>query len=371
MRPGRRSSVDVGGSARGGVPAEGAAEAAGAGRVHQLGAAGDGREREAAAERLAGDEQVGLDVVVVERPELAGAAGAGLHLVVDPEDPVGVEQLAEPPEVVGRHRDEPAFALHGLEHRARDGGRVDLRLQQPLERGDRIGGRDPAELVGGGDAVDLGRERPEAGLVDDLLGHRQRQQRPAVEAAVEDDHRRAPRRVAGDLDGVLDRLGAAVQQDRLLLLAAARRELGEPPADLHVGLVRPDHEALMEIAVDLLVNRLPDRRVPVPEVEAADAAGEVEVLAAVRIPDERALGAGDDERRGRDAPGDVLLSRPADPLELAAFLQGHEAGAYTRGKREAQVTVVYLYVDVGVPLRHCRRKGARNTGAHPWAPGAL
>ena len=157
-----------------------------------------------------------------------------------------------------------------------------------------------------------------------------------MEAAVEDDHRRAAGRVAGDLDGVLDRLCAAVQKDRLLLLAAARRELGETPADLHVGLVRPDHEALVEVAVDLLVNRLPDRRVPVPEVEAADAAREVEVLAAVRVPDERALGAGDDERGRRDAPGDVLLSRPADPLELAAFLQGHwRPTLHRRGRRRA------------------------------------
>jgi hypothetical protein len=44
-----------------------------------------------AAERLAGDEQVRLDRVVLDRPDRAGASAARLHLVVDVEDPVRVE----------------------------------------------------------------------------------------------------------------------------------------------------------------------------------------------------------------------------------------------------------------------------------------
>ena len=52
-------------------------------------------------------------------------------------------------------------------------------------------------------------------------------------------------------------------------------------------------------------------------------AGEVDVLAAVDVPDARALGAGDDERGRRDAAGDVPLAGLLDALGRAAFLQRH------------------------------------------------
>ena len=142
-----------------------------------------------------------------------------------------------------------------------------------------------------------------------------------METSLEDDHRGPAGGVARDLDRVLDRLGAGVQEDRLLACPPGGRELGEAAADLHVGLVAPDHEALVEVAVDLLVDRLEDLRVAVAEVLAADAAGEVEVLASLGVPDQRTPCTRHDERRGRHAAGDVLLSRLRDSLELAAFLQ--------------------------------------------------
>ncbi len=62
------------GGARERVAAERPAEPAGRDGVHQLGAPRDGRERQAAADRLARDEQVGLDaLVVLDRPHLPGA----------------------------------------------------------------------------------------------------------------------------------------------------------------------------------------------------------------------------------------------------------------------------------------------------------
>ena len=81
-------------------------------RVHQLGAAGDAGERQAAAERLAPDDQVGLDAVeVVDRERLAGAAHAGLHLVVDVDDAVlAADRLDRPsrkPGVAGRKPPSP------------------------------------------------------------------------------------------------------------------------------------------------------------------------------------------------------------------------------------------------------------------------
>ena len=119
-------------------------------------------QRQPAAERLARDEQVGRGVVVLDRPDAAGAADAALHLVVHVEDPVLAadgEQLGR--EVV-RHRDEPALALHRLEHGAGDRGRVELALEQQLEPRQRLVGRDAAVRVRRRRAVDLRRERPEA-----------------------------------------------------------------------------------------------------------------------------------------------------------------------------------------------------------------
>ncbi len=157
--------------------------------------------------------------------------------------------------------------------------------------GDRVVGGDPAVRVRRGRAVDLRRERPEALLVGlDLAGQRHRHQRAAVEAAVEGDDRRAAGGGAGDLHRVLDGLGAGVQEDRLLVFAAAGRELAEPAADLHVGLVGGDHEALVQVLVDLRVDRVDHGLRVVAEVLAADAAGEVQVADAVGAVDVGALG---------------------------------------------------------------------------------
>ena len=175
----------------------------------------------------------------------------------------------------------------------------------------RVLGRDAAVRVRRRRAVDVGRERAEALLVDELRGHRHRQVRAAVEGAVEDDDAGSAGRGARDLDGVLDRLGARVTS-RIFCRRRAGPELVEPPADLDVRLVDPDHEALVQVAVDLLVDRRDDGRVAVAEVLAGDAAGEVEVLAALGVPDPRAPGARDDERRRRDAARDVALARVGD-----------------------------------------------------------
>ena len=294
------------------VAAERAAQPARPDGVHQLGPPGHRGEREPAAQRLARDEQVGRDAVVLDRPHRPGAPDAGLDLVVDVEDPVRGAQLLQPPREVERHRDEAALALHRLEHDAGHGRGVDLGLEEAPQPVERLVGADAAELVGRRRAVDLGRERAEPALVRrDLAGQRHRQQRAPVERALERDHRRAAGRRARDLDRVLDALGARVQQ-HALVLAAAGIELRQPPADLDVGLVHADHEALVQVAVDLRVDRLDDRRRAVPEVLAADAAGEVDEGAPVVRLDAGAGSARDDERRRRHCGGDVAVARLAD-----------------------------------------------------------
>ena len=76
------------------VAAEGAADAAGLDRIHDLGAAGDRREREAARDALGARDQVGHDAVVLDRVPGAGAADAGLDLVGDEDDAVLGAELA-------------------------------------------------------------------------------------------------------------------------------------------------------------------------------------------------------------------------------------------------------------------------------------
>ena len=160
-----------------------------------------------------------------------------------------------------------------------------------------------------GSPVDLGRERPEAALVrDNLARHRHGQKRATVEGTVEGDHRRPAGGDARDLDGVLHGLCARVQEDRLLLLPSAWRKLIQAPASFDVGLVHPDHEALVQVAVDLLVDRGNHGGGAMAEVLAAEAAGEVEIALAVDVLDVRSARAGDDQGRGGDTTRDVTLA---------------------------------------------------------------
>ena len=91
----------------------------------------------------------------------------------------------------------------------------------------------------------------------------------------------------------------------------AGEQLGEPPADVDVRLVHADHEALVQVAVDLLVDRRDDLGRAVAEVLAADAAREVEVGAPVVGLDAGALGADDDERRRGRPRGTRTVTRLA------------------------------------------------------------
>ena len=109
-------------------------------------------------------------------------------------------------------------------------------------------------------------------------------------------------------------LGARVDEDRLLLLAGAGRQLGEAAADLDVGLVDADHEALVEVVVGLRLDRVDDGREAVARVLAADAAGEIEERAAVDVGDAGAVCVRDDELRRRDAGAHVAGAVGEDPV---------------------------------------------------------
>ena len=218
-----------------------------------------------------------------------------------------------------RSYDEPALALHGLDHDRSHLLRGDLRHERALEVGERLGRRRPAVVLREGNPVDLGRERTEPRLVRmRLRRQRHREQRAAVESAFECDHGRSLRVRARELDRVLDGLGAGVEERRLRR-TAERRQRDEPFRERHVRLVRDDREVRVEEARGLLLHCVDDARVRVADVEAADAAGEVDERVPVDVGERRAFaaldhdGEEDRERVGDDAvlPGeDLLRSRP-------------------------------------------------------------
>ena len=200
-------------------------------------------------------------------------------------------------------------------------------------------GRDAAIRIRRRRTVHVGRERAEALLVDELRRHCHGQVRAAVKRAVEDDDAGAAGRCAGDLDRVLDRLCARVHEQRLRR-GLAGPDLVELLGDRDVGLVRPDHEALMEEPVDLLVHRPDDGCIAVAEVLAGDAARKIDVLAAVGVPDARAPGARDDEVGGRDTPRHVSLPPPAHLVRGGTFLDPHRSGVshYRNARQKGALT---------------------------------
>ena len=77
------------------IAAVGAAQAAGVHGVHQLGPAGDRRQRQPARDPLGRGDQVGDDALVVAGEPVAGAAEPGLDLVGDEDDAVRAAVLGQ------------------------------------------------------------------------------------------------------------------------------------------------------------------------------------------------------------------------------------------------------------------------------------
>src|SRR5262249_4721581 len=99
--------------------------------------------------------------------------------------------------------------------------------------------------------------------------------------------------------------------------------LVQPPTDLDVRLVETDHEALVEVTLGLIVDRVHDRLGAVPEVLARDPSGEVEIRPAVRVPDRRAFRPVYHHVVPRESAGDVPPTPRPDGLRVRALLDRH------------------------------------------------
>ena len=138
-----------------------------------------------------------------------------------------------------------------------------------------------------------------------------------MEAAVESDHRRTLRVRARELDRVLDRLGARVEEADAEL-ARDRSQRDQSFGEAHIVLVRNDREVRVRKAGHLLLGRFDHARVRVADVHTTDTTGKVDEGIAVHVGDRRAVALGDHERqvdreRVRDDPllalEDLLAAR--------------------------------------------------------------
>ena len=134
-----------------------------------------------------------------------------------------------------------------------------------------------------------------------------------MEGALEADHRLPPGVGARELDGVLDRLGAGVEE-RGLGRARERRQGEQALGESRVHLVGHDGEVGMREALELLLRGSDDVRMGVADVQAADAAGEVDEHVVVDVGDRRSPRArrGDregDRKRARDTHRQPIQDR--------------------------------------------------------------
>jgi hypothetical protein len=130
----------------------------------------------------------------------------------------------------------------------------------------------------------------------DLPGKRRAQYRAAVKTQRKADDRRAPRGLTRDLYRILNSFGTGREQKRFLL-KRTRCQRVHPLRDRNVPFVQTDLNSRMREGIELLANRGNDRRMTVPDVERSDAAGEIDELAAVLVPNPGAFGASDGEQR--------------------------------------------------------------------------
>ena len=128
-----------------------------------------------------------------------------------------------------------------------------------------------------------------------LAGESQRHHGAAVECVFKGDDAGTLGVGARDLHGVLDRLCATIYEDRFL------RELSGSHfihafREADVTLVRRDLHAGVEEFVDLVFYSFDDRFLAMADVEASDAAGEIEVAIAIDVFEPRVFGLGDVDR---------------------------------------------------------------------------
>ena len=341
------------------IAAERAAEAAGMHRVHQVRPAGHAGQRQPAGDPLRRGDQVRHDRLVIAGEPVTGAAQAALDLVGDQHDAVSGAELREPGQEPVRRDDEPALALDRLDQHRRDVVLADLGVDQARDHVQRLGRAafrpaGPAQRVGHRDPVDLAGERAEPVLVRHVLGgQRHREVGAAVVGVIEDHDSWPPGGIPGDLDGVLHRLRAGVEQRRALLVITGSQPV-ELLADLHVPLVRGDHEAGMGEARHLLGDPLDDPLRAVAHPGDRDAGAEIDQRVAVDVDDHATAGRGDEDRQHvAEPPRDAAMAPFQQFPRRGPGYLGHDL-AFLGQRRAACAGQLYGHTADNKPGRRSR-----------------
>ena len=285
-------------------------------RVHDVGAAGNRGQWHSAGNALGHRDEVGRDTLLLAREPRSGTGESGLHLVGDEQHAVHRAPLGQRREESGCGNDESTFALDRFDDDRGGGLSTDLLLDhrdRTLGRSHTVAAEFVAVRIAHRHPVHLGRERTEVALVRHALGrHRHRQVGAPVVGVIERDDRVASRRQPGDLDRVLDGLGARIEQHGALLEVAGG-DLVELLGDGHVALVRRHHEAGVREVRRLLGDCRRDGGVARADGGDGDAGAEVDQRVAVDVDDHSAVGVGrENGNAGADARGDGTQSALPD-----------------------------------------------------------
>ena len=231
----------------------------------------------------------------------AGASEAGLHFVGDEENAVLAADALQQLEIAGRRNDEAAFAENGLGDHGGDGFGSHRTLESVFEvtRESFRGGAFFGPVgISKRNAVDVAGKGLEAGFIRmRLAGQRHGEKRAAMEGVFETNDGGTLGVGAGNLDGVFDGLCARVNEDGFLGKIAGSKRV-EFFGNRDVAFVGSDRETEMQVLLELLADGGEHAVRAVADVEAADAAGKIEISIAVDVLDGGAFGASGENRRG-------------------------------------------------------------------------
>ena len=266
------------------IAGKGTAEAAGLGRVHDLGPPDHRRQWKAAAKRFRDRDDVRLEIVMLAGKKSPGTAESGLDLIGNQNDAVLASDACQLFEEACGRRHEAAFTEDRFDDDGGDPIGRDHAFKELVERRQRIlrGNAVPFEWERG--VINLAAKGTEVLLIRRILaGHGKRQQRASVITVREGDDGRTARILARNLDRVLGRFRPGRQQQRLFGSRAGRSPV-ELFGHAKIRLVHCDLKTGVSETGSLFGDRRDDFRMCMAGVERADSAGKVEVAMPVAVP---------------------------------------------------------------------------------------
>src|SRR4029077_19235665 len=234
-----------------------------------------------------------LDAEMFGGEPFAGAGETGLHFVGDEEDAVLAADILQELEIVARWNDEAAFAENGFgdDGGYRFGGDGTLEgVFEVMRESFRSAAFFAAVGISERNTVNVAGERLETSFIRMCFaGERHGEKGAAMESVPETDHGGTLGVGAVDFDGVLDGLRAGIHED-VFFREVAGSEGVEFFRDSDVALVGSDGEAEMQMFFELFADSGEHAGRAVANIEAADAAGEIEIAIAVDVFDGGAVG---------------------------------------------------------------------------------